>query len=53
MVAVVQNGKLTAFGPKEDVLGAVVQATPAAPAAASVGHIVRKERASAGAWVST
>lgn len=52
MVAVVQNGKLTAFGPKEDVLGAVVQATPAAPAAA-VGHIVRKERASAGAWVST
>jgi hypothetical protein len=52
MVAVVQNGKMTAFGPKEDVLGAVIQATPSAPAAASASHM-RMERAGLAARVLT
>ncbi|WP_313193411.1 type I secretion system permease/ATPase [Shinella zoogloeoides] len=52
MVAVVQNGKMTAFGPKEDVLGAVIQATPPAPAAASASHM-RMERAGLAARVLT
>ena len=48
LVAVVQNGKMTAFGPKEDVLGAVIQPMPAAAASGNTG----KERAGVRAMVS-
>ncbi len=52
LVAVVQNGKMTAFGPKEDVLGAVIQATPAAAPAPAASGKTEKERAGVRARVS-
>ena len=48
LVAVVQNGKMTAFGPRDDVLGAVIQPMPAAAASGNTG----KERAGVRAMVS-
>jgi len=42
-VAVVQNGRMTAFGPKEEVLAAILH--PSAPAAVPAAAIKVKERA--------
>jgi ATP-binding cassette subfamily C protein len=47
LVAVVQNGKLTAFGPKDDILGSSVSQSPAAGAAVNKGRAKVAARVSA------